>query len=166
LAPALDPLTWLPNHALFRARVEQVLAAGSQPRVALLHLDLDRFRDVNDLLGDDTGDLVLREAAARLSRFCPRRALLGYLGGDDFAALVEAAELPHAARLARALVEACREPFVVDCLSLRLTASVGFALYSSRAPNAASLIAHAGDALFRAKVAGRDRCYPGRLPQG
>jgi diguanylate cyclase (GGDEF)-like protein len=162
VVPALDPLTWLPNQDLFRARLERLLAGGQPQRVALLHVDLDRFQDVNDLLGRDTGDLVLREAAARIARAFPRGALLGHFGGDDFAALIEAAELAHAARLARVLLDACREPFVIDCLSLRLTASVGIAFSSSRAPDAASLIAQACYALYRAKIAGRDRCYPSR----
>jgi len=165
LPPALDPLTWLPNQQLFRARLDQVLAASRVPRVALLHIDLDRFRDVNDLLGHDTGDQVLREAAARIARAFPSGALLGHFGGDDFAVAIEASELARAARLARALLEACREPFVVDCLSLRLTASIGIALHSKQAPDAAGLIANACYALYRAKVAGRDRCYPGRTPQ-
>lgn len=159
----LDPLTWLPNQELFRARLGQVLRSGQ--RVALLHIDLDWFQDVNDLLGPDTGDVVLREAAARIARALPKGALLGHLGGDDFAAAVEAAEPAHAARLARVLLDACRQPFVVDCLSLRLTVSVGMAFSTGRAPDAAGLIAHACSALYRAKVAGRDRCYPGRVLQ-
>jgi diguanylate cyclase (GGDEF)-like protein len=165
LPPALDPLTWLPNQPLFRARLQQVLAAAQSPRLALLHIDLDRFGDVNDLLGHDTGDQVLHEAAARIARAFPSGALLGYFGGDDFAVAVEASELARAIRLARALLETCREPFVVDCLSLRLTASVGIALRSKEAPDAGSLIANACCALYRAKVGGRDRCYPGRSPQ-
>lgn len=165
MPPALDPLTWLPNQQLFRARLEQVLAGSQSPHLALLHIDLDRFRDVNDLLGHDTGDQVLREAAARIARAFPSGALLGHFGGDDFAVAIEASEFARAARLARALLEACREPFVVDCLSLRLTASVGIALRSKQVPDAAGLIANACYALYRAKVAGRDRCYPGRTSQ-
>ena len=164
LALALDPLTWLPNQALFRARLESVLAVR-RPRVALLHIDLDRFQDVNDLLGHDTGDQVLRQAAARIARAFPKGALLGHLGGDDFAALIEAAELVQAMRVARALLDACREPFVVDCLALTITASVGIALHPGRAPDASGLIAHACYALYRAKIGGRDRCYPGRTLQ-
>lgn len=159
---ALDPLTWLPNRELFRSRLERILLGGEPPRVALLHLDLDRFRDVNELLGPDAGDAVLREAAARMARASPRGALLGHFGGDDFAALIEAAELAHAARAARCLIDACRAPFLVDCLSLRLTASVGIALHPGWAADAAGLIAHACSALYRAKVGGRDRCYPCR----
>jgi len=165
MALALDALTWLPNQALFRARLERILRASRTPRLALLHLDLDRFEDVNDLLGYDTGDQVLREAAARIARALPKGTLLGHFGGDDFAALIEAAEMAHAARVARALIDACREPFVVDCLSLRITASVGIALHPGRTADAGDLISHASSALYRAKVAGRDRCYPGRAPQ-
>lgn len=165
LAPTLDPLTWLPNQELFRARLEQVLCAPGHRGLALLHLDLDWFQDVNDLLGHDAGDQVLREAAARMARALPNAALLGHLGGDDFAALIETGDLGQAARVARTLLEAYQEPFVVDCLSLRITASVGIALQSSRASNAAGLIAAACYALYRAKIAGRNRCYPGRAPQ-
>ena len=165
MPPALDPLTWLPNQQLFRSRLEQFLAVSRSPHLALLHVDLDRFGDVNDLLGHDSGDQVLREAAARIARAFPSGALLGHFGGDDFAVAIEASELAQAARLARAVLEACREPFVVDCLSLRLTASVGIALRSKQVPDAAGLIAHACYALYRAKVGGRDRCYPGRTPR-
>lgn len=162
MSATLDPLTWLPNRELFHSRLERVLAGAEPARVALLHLDLDRFRDVNDLLGPDAGDAVLREAAARIARASPRGALLGHFGGDDFAALIEAAELAHAARAARCLIDACRAPFLVDCLSVSLTASVGIALHPGRAADAAGLIAHACSALYHAKVGGRDRCYPCR----
>lgn len=164
LTCALDPLTWLPNRELFCSRVDQLLADGPA-RMALLHIDLDRFDEVNELLGYDTGDLVLRQAAARIARAAPPRTLLGHLGGDDFGALIEAPELAHAARHARLLLDACREPFVIECLALRLTASVGIALRSSRASDAAGLMAHACYALYRAKVGGRDRCFPVRAPQ-
>jgi diguanylate cyclase (GGDEF)-like protein len=162
LAFALDPLTWLPNQELFRARLAQHLAVREARQVALMHLDLDRFEDVNDLLGYDAGDAVLREAAARIARALPNGTLLGHFGGDDFAAVVRAAEVACAARLARSLLDACRQPFLVDCLSLRVTASVGIALPSGAAADAAGLIAHAAYALHRAKVAGRDRCFPSR----
>jgi diguanylate cyclase (GGDEF)-like protein len=161
---ALDPLTWLPNQELFRARLAAILAGAQASRLALLHVDLDRFQDVNDLLGWDTGDLLLRETAARMARALPRGALLGHLGGDDFVALIEVAEPQHAVRLVRALLDACREPFVIDCLSLQVTASVGIA-FSCRLRNAADLIENAGYCLFRAKVAGRNRCYPCRTPR-
>jgi diguanylate cyclase (GGDEF)-like protein len=162
---ALDPLTWLPNRELFRSRVDRFLACVQPPPVALLHIDLDRFDEVNELLGYETGDFVLREAAARIARTFPRGALLGHLGGDDFGALIEAVELAQATRCARLLLDACREPFVVECLALRLTVSVGIALRSSTATDAAALMARACDALYRAKVAGRDRCFPVRAPQ-
>jgi diguanylate cyclase (GGDEF)-like protein len=138
VAPALDPLTWLPNEELFRKRLDELLCAQGGRRLALLHLDLDRFEELNQLLGRDAGDLVLREAAARIARVLPNAALLGHFGGDDFAALIEAGELAHAARVARALVEACREPFVVDCLALRVTASVGSSSSTIRKPSARS----------------------------
>jgi diguanylate cyclase (GGDEF)-like protein len=166
LSCALDPLTWLPNRELFRARVDRLLAVDPSPPAALLHIDLDRFDEVNELLGYDTGDLVLREAAARIARAFPRGgALLGHFGGDDFGALVEAGELAQAARYARVLLDACRQPFIVECLALRLTASVGIALRSSRSGDAARLMAHASSALYRAKVGGRDRWFPTRAPQ-
>lgn len=161
----LDPLTWLPNRELFRARVDVFLAHRCPPPVALLHIDLDRFEEVNQLLGYDTGDLVLREAAARIARAFPHGALLGHFGGDDFAALIEAAELGQAARHARVLLEACREPFVIECLAISVTASVGIALRTGPAIDAAGLMAHACSALYRAKVGGRNRCFPVRAPQ-
>lgn len=164
MTPALDPLTWLPNQQLFRARLAEALGGTQAPRLALLHVDLDRFQDVNDFLGWDTGDLLLRETAARMARALPRGALLGHLGGDDFAALIEAAEPQHAVRLGRALLDAFRVPFVIDCLSLQVTASVGIAFSGRLRRSAADLVESAGYCLFRAKVAGRNRCYPCRTP--
>ena len=160
---ALDPLTWLPTRKPFETRLARaVRALGRSSRVlALLLMDLDRMADVNAALGSDIGDRVLREAAARLSRGLPAGAALSRLQSDDFAAFVEVADLAGAARHARAVLERCREPYVIDCVAVKVTASIGIALCASHAEAPETLLARAERALCEAKIRGRDGFYPG-----
>ena len=128
---------------------------------ALFLIDLDRIEQVNVTLGRDIGDRVLREAAARMARALGRGATLSRLGSDDFAAFMEAGNLADAAKQAGALLEHCREPYVIDCLAVTVTASIGISLYPSHADDAITLMQRAERALFQAKIRGRDCFYPG-----
>jgi diguanylate cyclase (GGDEF)-like protein len=159
---ALDTLTWLPNRSLFEARLAAALRGVRLKRgaLALLLIDLDRMAQVNATLGHDLGDRVLREAAARLARALDAGAVLARLQSDDFAAFLEVADLAGAARQAAALLERCREPYVIDCLAVNVTASIGIALCPSH-EDPASVLARAERALFEAKICGRDCFYPG-----
>jgi diguanylate cyclase (GGDEF)-like protein len=160
---ALDPLTWLPNRSLFEARLASAVRCAHRPRsvLALLLVDLDRLAETNEMLGRACGDRVLREAAARLARALDGGAMLSRLQSDDFAAFLEVADLAAAAKRAAALLKSCREPYVIDCLAVTVTASIGIALCSSPAEDPASLLARAERALFQAKIRGRDCFYPG-----
>jgi diguanylate cyclase (GGDEF)-like protein len=160
---ALDPLTWLPNRSLFEARLANAIRCAPRPRsvLALLLIDLDRLAETNETLGRDFGDRVLRETAVRLARTLDAGAVLSRLQSDDFAAFLEVADLTAAAKHAAALLERCREPYIVDCLAVTVTASIGIALCSSPAEDPASLLARAERALFQAKIRGRDCFYPG-----
>jgi len=160
---ALDPLTWLPNRSLFEARLVSAIRCAPRPRsvLAVLLIDLDRLTGINETLGRDVGDRVLREAAVRLARALDAGAVLSRLQADDFAAFLEVADLAGAAVQARALLKHCREPYVIDCLAVTVTASIGIALCSSHAESPASLLARAERALCEAKIRGRDCFYPG-----
>jgi diguanylate cyclase (GGDEF)-like protein/PAS domain S-box-containing protein len=156
-----DPLTGLPNRALFMDRLGlAVERARRHPDFlyAVLFMDLDRFKIVNDSLGHVVGDRLLIEIAARL-RECRRSAdTVARLGGDEFAILAE--EIPnawHAVHLAGRFQEALRRPFSVDGREVFTTVSVGIALSSTSYTQPEEILRDADTALYRAKGAGRDR---------
>lgn len=162
-----DPLTGLPNRAFFEARLAEAVRWGQRSGggLALLYVDLDRFNDVSGTLGREAGDHLLREAASRLARVLDRRHTLARIGDDEFGALIEGTgRLADATQVARKLLEQCREPYVFDCVSIRLTASIGIGLYPADADDAVSLMDCADRAMHRAKIDGRDRSYP-RMPE-
>jgi len=129
--------------------------------LALLLIDLDRMEEVNATLGRKLGDQILREAAARMARTLHAGASLARLQSDDFAAFFEVEDLAAAANQAARLLERCREPYVVDCLALTVTVSIGIGLHGRDADGPAALLARAERALNQAKIRGRDRFYPG-----
>lgn len=133
----------------------------SRSVLALLAIDLDRLGRVNAALGREFGDRIVHEAAARMARALAPEAVLARLESDDFAAFLEVPGLAHAAKQATAVVKHCRPPYVVECLAVTATVSVGIALCASPAEDAASLMGRAQRALVEAKIRGRDRFYPG-----
>lgn len=154
---------WLGSRKLFETRVERVIAGARASRgmLALLLIDLDRIGHVNHVLGRELGDRVLSDAAARIARALGPCAALGRLAADDFAALVEVRDLDGAKKVADAVLQCCRTPYLIDCITISVTASIGIGLYPAQARDAASLLESAQLALFRAKIAGRDCFYPG-----
>lgn len=136
-------------------------AEGRRTRIAVLLIDLDRMEWVNATLGRDMGDRVLREAAARMARALGPRAMLSRLESDDFAAFVEVQDLADAAQQAGALLEHCRPAYVIDCLAVTVTASIGIGFYPSDGDDPVTLMARAERALFQAKILGRNCFYPG-----
>jgi len=154
-----DPLTDLPNRTLFLARLEHALSLSAREggSGAVLFLDLDRFKDVNDSLGHPTGDRLLCAVAERL-RPCLRESdTLARLGGDEFLLLLETAATPErAAVVAEKLLEQLAAPFPLDDRSeVYVGASIGICLYPADGDNATTLIQHADSALYQAKAAGR-----------
>lgn len=161
--PALDPLTWLPNRVLFEARLVAAVREVQRRRgsLALLLIDVDRMDQVNATLGRDLGDSILREAAARMARALGRGAMLARLESDDFAAFIEVTDAAAALKQAASLLEACAEPYVVECLAAIVSVSIGIALHPRDADDPATLLARAERALYQAKIRGRDRFFPG-----
>ena len=144
-----DSLTDLPNRTLFNQRVEQALRDAHQ-RGALLLLDLDRFKDVNDTFGHEVGDLLLQEVAVRLAAAVRAEDTVARLGGDEFAVLVHADE-----RLARSLAERLQAsltaPFILGGQALNVGASVGIARFPADGRDAATLLRRADIAMYAAK---------------
>ena len=149
-----DALTGLPNRALFLQRLGRALARGP---VAVLFVDLDGVKLVNDSLGHAAGDQLLVETARRLADCCEPTDTPARMGGDEFAILLERVREPAAA-VARAeqLLAALRTPLVLDGRELFPTASIGIALGSSDGASADALLREADAAMYRAKTRGRD----------
>lgn len=155
-----DVLTDLPNRLLFRQRLDETLAKVSEGRgaCALLYLDLDRFKTVNDTLGHLAGDTLLREVAIRFQSVVCEGDTVARLGGDEFAILqLAGAHQPASAdALAQRLIEVMAEPVITQGQRVEVGVSIGIALAPRDAADADTLIKRADLALYRAKADGRN----------
>jgi diguanylate cyclase (GGDEF)-like protein len=153
-----DPLTGLANRSLFSQRVEAALARGDNAP-AVMFLDLDDFKGVNDTLGHAAGDALLVGVAERLRAALREDDLAARLGGDEFAVLLEHAPTPvEAQRAAERVLGALVAPLRVGARPVRVRASIGVALASSGAGSAGELLRNADLAMYTAKAGGRSRC--------
>ncbi|GGD28670.1 putative bifunctional diguanylate cyclase/phosphodiesterase [Aureimonas glaciei] len=153
-----DSLTDLANRALFHERLEQALGRGRQHgrSVAVLCLDLDRFKDVNDSLGHHTGDELLKAVAERLHRHVGDEDLLARIGGDEFAILVQiTAPVRDCGELCTLLIEAISRPFVIDGQEIVVGLSIGIADSVTGASSPGELLKQADLALYKAKADGK-----------
>lgn len=153
----LDPVTRLPSREGFREIMRSALRNRRLP-LALVVLDLDHFKEVNDMLGHEAGDHVLARAASRMRDVAGTTAILSRLGGDDFALLLtDLADPQVPMRTAQQLVDALGTPFDIDGKPLYLTASAGVAFCPDDATTAAGLLKAAELAMYVAKAEGRNR---------
>lgn len=154
-----DVLTGLPNRLLFHDRLSQALAQAKRKKlqVAVLYMDVDRFKSINDMLGHSSGDDLLRQAASRLQACLRKTDTLARLGGDEFTVVVTELNDPQdAIRVATKLIEAMREPFQIDQHELFVTLSLGISIYPVDGLDSNTLMANADAAMYRAKETGRD----------
>jgi diguanylate cyclase (GGDEF)-like protein len=160
-----DPLTQLPNRAAFLRRLRALWSAALEVPAALLVLDLDRFKAVNDEWGHAVGDQILALAGRRLRGRVRRTDLVSRIGGDEFAILIQRQEGADPGAVAERVVTSMREPFRAGSATLTVTASAGLALLQGGAC-AEDTLARADGALYEAKRAGRDtwRPEPGQAP--
>jgi diguanylate cyclase (GGDEF)-like protein len=154
---AHDPLTGLANRVLLRERIQASLAdvTEAQP-LALLMLDLDRFKEVNDTFGHHYGDRLLREAALRLTNAIGTDGTVARLGGDEFAILLPAASAAQAEAAAARVGAALRTPLELDGYALEVGASVGLSLALSHTDDADTLLRRADVAMYVAKRSGTE----------
>src|SRR3954452_22002698 len=121
-----DALTGLPNRLLFKDRIETVLHGRKAPASAVMLIDLDHFKEINDTLGHHAGDVLLQEVAARLSAELGESGTVARLGGDEFGVLLPVMDRPSDATIvAQRLLGRRREPFIIDNLTLEVDASIG-----------------------------------------
>jgi diguanylate cyclase (GGDEF)-like protein/PAS domain S-box-containing protein len=155
-----DALTGLPNRALFRDRLEQEMrhAHASGRGMALLFIDLDRFKEVNDLLGHDAGDALLAHAARRIGHCLRPGDTVARLGGDEFTViLTDSGEVGHAEQVAQKIIDVLRAPFRIGIEQANISASIGITLYPGDGEHPEELMRNADHAMYRSKGAGRNR---------
>ncbi|MES2016886.1 MAG: diguanylate cyclase [Pseudomonadota bacterium] len=155
-----DPLTGLPNRRLLEDRIETSLqhASRNHHKAAVLYLDLDGFKAINDTYGHAYGDEVLKIVAQRLVATARKEDTVARLGGDEFmVVLSEITCLLDAQGPAAKLVEAVSEPFFINDLTLRLSTSIGISIYPDDADSVETLISIADYALYEAKRGGKNR---------
>jgi len=155
-----DSLTSLPNRALFLRLLEQALAhcARSACRLAVLYIDLDHFKPVNDTLGHQLGDLLLVTVAKRLRASVRKSDVVARLAGDEFTVIqTDLVDIRPARALARTLVHALRRPFMLKSREVQVSASVGISIYPDHGASAEELLQRADLAMYRAKEQGRNR---------
>ncbi|WP_222948322.1 two-component system response regulator [Thauera sedimentorum] len=157
-----DPLTSLPNRLLALSRLEHAIEVAQRKgqRLAVLCLDLDRFKTVNDSLGHSAGDELLCEVAARLRSRLREEDTLGRLGGDEFLVLLEDLDAPEGAALVASDIIGALEPSFVlrDGAEVFMHASIGVSLYPDDGDDHLALIRNADAAMYRAKAEGRNTC--------
>lgn len=155
-----DALSDLPNRLMLRDRLEHAVQYAQRHggRVALLFIDLDRFKTVNDSLGHPIGDALLKLVAQRLSAAIDEADTVARLGGDEFVVLVESTpDAAGALCLAERITQALKPPFPVSGKSIFVTASIGISLYPDDAVSIDRLMQHADAAMYQAKALGRSR---------
>jgi diguanylate cyclase (GGDEF)-like protein/PAS domain S-box-containing protein len=155
-----DPLTSLPNRLLFRDRLRLAVAQAHRAgqKLAVLFIDLDRFKVINDSLGHALGDRVLQTVAARLQAAVREGDTVSRVGGDEFILILPGVERPlQVARVAEKICEALKEPLVLEGHELFVTTSMGISVYPDDGEDAEALIKNADTAMYRAKEHGRNR---------
>jgi len=156
-----DTLTTLPNRNLFYDRLNQAMARARRDKgaVAVLFLDLDGFKLVNDTFGHDAGDALLREVSKRTSESVREMDTVARMGGDEFTVILsDMRTRPGIERVAKKIIEALSSPFDLDGKICSVSASIGIAIYDGKRETAEQLVKIADEAMYVAKSSGKN-CY-------
>ncbi len=148
-----DPLTSLPNRILFYERIDHALSFAKREKkeIAIMIIDLNEFKEVNDTLGHQAGDTLLLQASQRLKSLLRESDTLARFGGDEFAIILPQTETMQAYKLAERLTSAILEPFTIERKSLTIGMSVGISMYPRHGSDSNTLIKHADIAMYSAK---------------
>ncbi len=164
-----DGLTSLPNRFLFKEYLDLALRNAQRHgnRFAVLFLDLDKFKEINDTLGHDAGDQVLREIAKRLRDCLRDNDKIARMGGDEFYVLIEdLTDGRHASEVAAKLLQEAARPVLVQGEECRLSVSIGISIYPDDGQDGTSLIRNADDAMYQAKKLGKNTYQFHAMPAG
>jgi diguanylate cyclase (GGDEF)-like protein len=157
-----DTLTGLPNRRMFRDRLEQEIkkAHRANLQLALLFIDLDHFKEVNDTLGHNIGDILLIEAARRIGGCVRESDTVAHLGGDEFTVILsEQGDVDSVARIAQNIIDALVAPFQLDEERAFISASIGITFFPDDAVDVDALLKNADQAMYAAKTQGRNRYH-------
>ncbi len=155
-----DALTGLPNRRLFRdiITVELAQARRNRKKMGVLFLDLDRFKDINDTLGHDTGDLLLQEVARRFKISIRQSDTIARIGGDEFNIIIpDITQAEAAAEVARKIIDSLRRPLTIADHHLMITTSIGISVYPDDTEELDNLLNYADMAMYHAKESGRNQ---------
>ncbi|MDP1593674.1 MAG: diguanylate cyclase [Gallionella sp.] len=150
-----DPLTGLPNRSLFHDRLEQGLAMTQrhQQQLAVMFMDLDHFKEINDIYGHDIGDLLLRETANRLLGCVRKSDTVARMGGDEFTIILTESNSPeNAEHVAKNILNALLQPFELNGTRCNVGCSIGIALYPKHGRDSETLLKNADTAMYQAKI--------------
>lgn len=154
-----DLLSGLPNRRLFEDRLSNALARAKRNKhsVGVIFLDLDRFKNINDSLGHAFGDIILKQVAERLSGYFSEADTISRQGGDEFAIILEGNKQPHqVAEAAQKILTGISKPFIVNGQELRITSSIGIAMYPNDGTEVDILMKRADAAMYRVKEKGKN----------
>lgn len=153
-----DYLTGLPNRRYFESQLEKVLhnAKKANESVAIISLDLDGFKQVNDTYGHDAGDILLKLAGQRISCVFQEKGFIGRIGGDEFLSFIPKSDLEVVNRIASSLVNTFSNPFIIDENKIHITASVGVSIYPESGQDMRTLLKNADSAMYEAKKKGKN----------
>jgi len=158
-----DPLTGLPNRSMFQDRYYQEIKKSHRTGLplALLFIDLDHFKEINDTLGHSMGDILLQETSQRLTACVRESDTVARFGGDEFTVILGELDDPGTiARTSQDILQKLSEPFHLDHEIIYISASIGIAMYPDDATNIEDLLSNADQAMYQAKDAGRNRfCF-------
>ena len=148
-----DPLTSLPNRSLFSDRLSRgiSLAESNNSQLGLLLIDLDRFKDINDALGHDRGDYLLKEIALLLQQYIHPNDTFARLGGDEFAVILPDSDRQQMLDRAAVLLRALEKPFIIDGSTITVGASIGMTVYPEHGDNMTDILCRADSAMYEAK---------------
>lgn len=156
-----DPVTALPNRILFHDRLDQAMTRASRDKgsFAVLFIDLDDFKTVNDTLGHDAGDALLREAARRITACVRESDTVARMGGDEFTVIIGDVRTPASVeRVAKKIIANLASQFDLDGQTCSISASIGIALYPDNGGTKEQLVKVADNAMYAAKYSGKN-CY-------
>ena len=154
-----DSLTNLPNRYLFMTLAEQILAFSKRKhsKVVVAFLDLDGFKEVNDLYGHGVGDKVLKQVAQRLEKQLRESDAIARIGGDEFMIVLSSMDIQNDANpLFERIIRAMNDPFEVDTYTIRIGVSIGVAVYPDQSEEVDMLVRYADTAMYRSKAKGRN----------
>ena len=151
-----DYLTGLPNRRLFQKTVNDLIRLGESPSFAIMFIDLDRFKNVNDSMGHSVGDQLLKLVGERLQKWVRKSDIVSRHGGDEYVILLPSSNASDAETVAASILQSLSKAFTLNNIDIYISSSIGISVYPEDGPNYETLIGHADSAMYLAKESGKN----------